>query len=165
MPEWPDDKIEFLKNNWGKLETKWIAADLGITKNAVIGKAYRLGLCQPRSPVDPWVRAARKKAREKEYRQHWRQSTKGVAWIKNKAMTKRESRKTIKPRPAKDTPHPTNIAVTLNQRKPTQCAFLVGHHLMCGAPVFQAMDAYGNLKNTSWCEYHTRIVFHFKGAA
>ncbi len=39
---WNDDEDKIVRDNWGKLPTKQIAAMLGRTKNAVIGRAYRL---------------------------------------------------------------------------------------------------------------------------
>lgn len=51
---WTDDKIEKLKNLWGKgLTASQIAKEIGggITRNAVIGKAHRLKLPSRPSPV------------------------------------------------------------------------------------------------------------------
>lgn len=51
---WSDDRIATLKKLWDKgLSASQIAAELaeGITRNAVIGKAHRLGLKSRPSPV------------------------------------------------------------------------------------------------------------------
>ena len=51
---WTDDRIEKLKTLWDKgLSASQIATELGegVTRNAVIGKAHRLGLKSRPSPV------------------------------------------------------------------------------------------------------------------
>jgi len=51
---WTDDRVELLKNLWKKgLSASQIAEELGgdVTRNAVIGKAHRLGLSSRPSPV------------------------------------------------------------------------------------------------------------------
>lgn len=51
---WSDDRIELLKQLWEKgLSASQIAEELGqgVTRNAVIGKAHRLGLKSRPSPV------------------------------------------------------------------------------------------------------------------
>jgi len=41
---WPETDLQYLKDNWIKLPTIAIANHVGRTKNAVIGRAHRLGL-------------------------------------------------------------------------------------------------------------------------
>ncbi|WP_281300595.1 MULTISPECIES: GcrA family cell cycle regulator [unclassified Iodidimonas] len=51
---WTDEKIDLLKRLWEKgLSASQIAAEIGdnVTRNAVIGKAHRLGLKSRPSPV------------------------------------------------------------------------------------------------------------------
>src|SRR5690348_17003333 len=52
---WTDERIERLKSMWAKGATaSQIADELGgVSRNAVIGKAHRLGLEQRPSPVKP----------------------------------------------------------------------------------------------------------------
>lgn len=58
---WPDERIAKLKRLWNdKLSCRVIAIELGISRNAVIGKAHRLGLearekvvRKPRGPRKP----------------------------------------------------------------------------------------------------------------
>jgi GcrA cell cycle regulator len=52
---WTDERIELLKSLWEKgLTASQIAEDLGgVSRNAVIGKAHRLGLQSRPSPVKP----------------------------------------------------------------------------------------------------------------
>jgi GcrA cell cycle regulator len=64
--EWTDDRINLLKQLWGQgLTASQIAERLGgVSRNAVIGKAHRLGLSSRPSPirggVTPGPRPARK---------------------------------------------------------------------------------------------------------
>ncbi len=60
---WTDDRVEKLRELWDKgLSASQIAKELaeGVTRNAVIGKAHRMGLASRPSPVksDPAKRAA-----------------------------------------------------------------------------------------------------------
>jgi GcrA cell cycle regulator len=51
MDPWPDEMIERLKVMRSQGLTSQVIADaLGVTRNAVIGKANRLGLSEPRKP-------------------------------------------------------------------------------------------------------------------
>ncbi|MDB5701801.1 MAG: GcrA cell cycle regulator, partial [Sphingomonadales bacterium] len=52
---WTDERIDRLKAQWEKgLTASQIAEDLGgVSRNAVIGKAHRLGLQSRPSPVKP----------------------------------------------------------------------------------------------------------------
>lgn len=67
---WTDDRIEALKKHWDDgLSASQIAEKLGegVTRNAVIGKAHRLGLKSRPSPVksDPAPAKAKPKAKAK----------------------------------------------------------------------------------------------------
>jgi len=61
---WTDERIERLKTMWAKGATaSQIADELGgVSRNAVIGKAHRLGLEQRPSPVKPGEEKETKKA-------------------------------------------------------------------------------------------------------
>lgn len=61
---WTDDRVEVLKNMWGAGKSaSEIAEELGgVTRNAVIGKAHRLGLSGRPSPIQ---RKKKAKAEEK----------------------------------------------------------------------------------------------------
>ena len=67
---WTDDRVEKLRELWDKgLSASQIAKELaeGVTRNAVIGKAHRMGLASRPSPVkaDPAKRAAAAAAKKK----------------------------------------------------------------------------------------------------
>ena len=61
---WTDDRVEVLRNMWGAGKSaSEIAEELGgVTRNAVIGKAHRLGLSGRPSPIQ---RKKKVKAEEK----------------------------------------------------------------------------------------------------
>ena len=46
MSNWTDEKVEFLKKNWGSCTARELAEKMGagFTRNSIIGKASRLGL-------------------------------------------------------------------------------------------------------------------------
>ncbi len=63
---WTDERIEELKQLWGEgLSAQDIGKKLGVTKNAVIGKAHRLGLPPRPSPIRRARPATATKARRK----------------------------------------------------------------------------------------------------
>src|SRR5882672_9173664 len=64
---WTDERIERLKSLWTKgMTASHIADELGgVSRNAVIGKAHRLGLQSRPSPVKPNEPAPRPKAKAK----------------------------------------------------------------------------------------------------
>ena len=71
--QWTQDRVDILRKLWPKQSASQIAMRLGnISRNAVIGKAHRLGLvCSPRNPRDKAERAAqthrvRKAAKERK---------------------------------------------------------------------------------------------------
>ena len=52
--DWTTERIGALTKLWnGGLSTREIGVRLGVTKNAVVGKAHRLGLSQRKSPIAP----------------------------------------------------------------------------------------------------------------
>ena len=46
MSNWTEEKVEFLKKNWGLATARELAEKMGagFTRNSIIGKASRLGL-------------------------------------------------------------------------------------------------------------------------
>ncbi len=58
--EWTEDRVETLKGLWQKgYSARQIAEQLGgVTRNAVIGKAHRMGLSSRPSPIKKTVKSA-----------------------------------------------------------------------------------------------------------
>lgn len=63
---WTPERIGELEKLWAEgLSTAEIGRRLGVSKNAVVGKAHRLRLPGRQSPIDPARRQARKAAADK----------------------------------------------------------------------------------------------------
>src|SRR6476619_6892462 len=105
---WTDERIERLKKMWHEGATaSQIADELGgVSRNAVIGKAHRLGLEQRPSPVKP--------GEEKEAKAKAAQSPAPAA---PKPIAKAEA---PAPRPTEATPAPSPSGrIPTPQRQPT----------------------------------------------
>lgn len=64
---WNDERIELLKSLWAEgLTTGEIGKRLGVSKNAVVGKAHRLGLKGRPSPIKRSGKAAKAEAPPKQ---------------------------------------------------------------------------------------------------
>ena len=67
VSHWSDDRIERLKKLWANgMSGSWVAAALGVSRNAVLGKVHRLGLMgtKPRrAPKSPEELVAARKLR------------------------------------------------------------------------------------------------------
>ena len=54
LPTWTDERVEILKTHFqAGLSCRQIAADIGVSRNAVIGKLSRLGLTRGRAAAEP----------------------------------------------------------------------------------------------------------------
>ena len=54
LPTWTDERVERLKNHFeAGLSCRQIAADIGVSRNAVIGKLSRLGLTRGKTIAEP----------------------------------------------------------------------------------------------------------------
>lgn len=64
---WNDERIELLKSLWAEgLTTGEIGRQLGVSKNAVVGKAHRLGLKGRPSPIKRTKKAKKEEAPAKQ---------------------------------------------------------------------------------------------------
>ena len=54
LPTWTDERVELLKNHFeAGLSCRQIAVDIGVSRNAVIGKLSRLGLTRGKTVAEP----------------------------------------------------------------------------------------------------------------
>ena len=64
---WTEERLETLKNLWKEgLSISQIGEKLGVTRNAVAGKAHRLGLPKRQSPISASGSVARTKSKKTE---------------------------------------------------------------------------------------------------
>lgn len=126
--EWSEQRTEYLRQRWkAGASASTIARELGggLTRNAVVGKAHRLGLAGRASPIkrDRTVPAAQRNARETIKRQ-WAAS-RAAGERKAAAMAKAPDQKPAPapaPKPAPTPPQP--LVQRVNGRT---CCWPIGH--------------------------------------
>lgn len=142
--EWTEQRIETLRKLWGQGQTaSQIAAILGgITRNAVIGKAHRLGLTGRPSPIKREAGSSAAPARRKA----------------SAARTERPARPAVMPsaaQPASQPVHqgvlnaPSQAAATPQARPATPPAATVTNSLPVASNP-QPSRAHGGSKSCSW---------------
>ena len=132
---WSEERIAFLKRRWGDGATaSVIAAELGsVTRNAVVGKAHRLGLAGRESPIGKGSRGRQRKARE-EIKRAWDANLKASAAARDVKLARK---------PAAAMAHRSSPASTparqLDRMKGRTCAWPIGDprapkFRFCGSP-------------------------------
>jgi GcrA cell cycle regulator len=118
------------------LSASQIGVELGVTRNAVIGKLHRLGLNAAESSEQREARRAAANARCAKYR-----ASKGA---KVRARIEVEAPQA-----------PQSLELTLETIQSDQCRFIAGDPLAggtyCGHPVAE--------DGLSWCQYHYGLVY------
>ena len=143
MRNWTDEKVEFLKKNWGSCTARELAEKMGagFTRNSIIGKASRLGL------------SAKIKTRTATSNQNFDNS------IENKNVTsKRGRRNKFKSLIIEKNFEPENPK-QLEELDESVCKWPVGHpdeknFYFCGR---------SSLKDFSYCKLHLLYAYQPKG--
>jgi GcrA cell cycle regulator len=122
-------RVQTLKQLWGTYSARWIAVHLGMTRNAVIGKAHRLGLERQKTANRPGERQ----------RPHKRKPPPIVV---------------IVPAPLPpDPPKPPPSGVKLVDLERHHCRWPLGEPrdmLFCGQPKWEL---------TSYCPFHVKQAY------
>ena len=145
-----------------------IASELGISRNAAIGKATRLGL-QGDGHAPAKQRAARPPREPKNYtaiRKPARGNANGGLAFKLAAGTvgrKKAEPIAIPPRPRVDMPKLESLGVTLLEVRDEQCKYPDGELMdravtYCGQPAWKRVVR-GEQRLGPWCEYHARLCY------
>ncbi|MFN3233491.1 MAG: GcrA family cell cycle regulator [Alphaproteobacteria bacterium] len=134
---WTDDRVEILQKLWKKGHSaSQIAEELGgVTRNAVIGKAHRLGLSSRPSPVKKTTEAAKKGK---------------PAPAKTKAKAKAKKKPEAKP-VADEKPEIVTI-LSLTER---MCKWPVGHP---GEEEFHFCGR-KSMSGQPYCTYHAAMAY------
>ncbi len=163
---WTEERVDILKKLWAQgLSASQIANRLGgVTRNAVIGKVYRLGLSGRAKPTRNKASQVR---RSNNTRQKRRQTTRsrydlqGATALKvtplshePEPLPSREAGKLL-PNPLENPALPPGERVTLMMLKRDMCRWPIGDPCeegfhFCGRP---------SLSGVSYCEFHARIAF------
>lgn len=169
---WTDERIDVLKRTWGLQSASEIAERIGMSRNAVCGKAWRLGLGSNGAPVytdfrlraakpkptspkpaprtnNPFGGAGIRKARKrpaKPTQQRVRIHTGGGRAFRGEVEIKQEPILVDLP------PDQSEFACTIHELTDSKCRFVLGSAthdaLYCGTPC-----------TGSWCGRHGMLVF------
>jgi GcrA cell cycle regulator len=154
-PRWTVEKIERLRELWPHMSASQIGRELGYGRNAVIGKAHRIGIatvvskrCATRSKP---LQTREEYNAKRRARRHGNGSSLSVFFPKQKKPT-------FAPPPEPEISEmkaPKFLGLSLMQLKNHSCRFPQGGddgtpHRFCGQPVRAGM---------SYCPYHCEIAY------
>ena len=156
---WPAWKVELLRELWQQgVTARKIAAQLGITRNAVVGKRWRLGMarrCEPQQKQSAAIRRAKRNTRDREQRAERRERVKQRLVAERRPPTPPRDISMI------DTKHIKSLGIPLenlrwNGTRPSNCRAIVSPDkaeitLYCGLP---------NWEGESYCAGHCLLFFN-----
>lgn len=156
MSAWTEDKVEKLKELWGTgLTAAQIAETLGgVSRNAVIGKANRLGLSKPGRPRAQKAAAPATPAEAKPV----------------KAAPAAPAPRTVAEKPASRKPiqRPAEPAVEHISPPPRAAKGKIPSHRRCQWPIGHPGDddfhfcEHESLATKPYCEFHCRMAYRQK---
>lgn len=137
---WTDERIDQLTKLWADHSASEIAAQLGVTRNAVVGKVHRLGLKMPAG-----VRAVKKAARSRA-----KAVRNSPARSVDVVQLRRAQLRTI----AAPTASIECLNVAFADIRPHKCRWITNDDVR--APLYCGHDT---VANTDWCATHYCIVY------
>jgi GcrA cell cycle regulator len=146
---WPDAKVQHLKALWDRgLSASKIAAEMGVTRNTVIGKASRLGWTRAKAPPTPeeiQAQIEKRRARQKLYE---RKRERPITYRLRVFITSQPyaETKTMEYR------EPLNLTLadlTMKDGRPVECRFITNDDLANATYCAHPVDS-----ETSWCRHH-----------
>jgi GcrA cell cycle regulator len=153
---WTDERVELLKRLWGEnLSCAQIASALGsITRNAVIGKVYRLGLTPrvPRHHAAPRTRKEPGSGRRRSPRQSF-------GFQRHHAMAGAAPAEFMEAAPyIEETSFTTEHSCDLLELTNERCRWPIGDprtpgFAFCGTPTADVISG------RSYCRHHTRMAY------
>jgi hypothetical protein len=148
---WLGDRAETVKQLFDRgLSASKIAAQLGrgFTRNAIIGKLYRLGLSRPKPQKTQEAKRQRANERLRSHRAAKRQYT-PFNYARNGIPVERAKAAAVGFPPGPAAP---SLNLSIIEVKNGQCKYMAGEdHLCCAHPVVA--------QGSSWCDHHRHIVF------
>ncbi|MBV8567878.1 MAG: GcrA cell cycle regulator [Methylobacteriaceae bacterium] len=151
---WTDERVELLRKLWGEgLSASQIAGQLGagITRNAVIGKVHRLGLCgRAKAPSNSSPRARPKASRSAQPRPSGALIRGNTALAIATHVVARPA-----PRPVEEVIVPLSERVTIMDLRDTMCRWPMGDPAQ---PEFRYCGAKAP-SGAPYCDGHRRIAY------
>ncbi len=150
---WSSERVELLKQFFhAGLTCSQIAREIGVTRNAVIGKMSRLGLSRPRDVIGSQLRRAAKLARPKTPRA-WRPRRTRLNIFAQQEMLK-EAFPSQQPRP-EEVPISNGRGCTLLELGQSKCRWPIN------TPGAEDFCYCGNepVKGFPYCAGHARIAY------
>jgi hypothetical protein len=148
---WTQARVQTLRDQVrAKKSSGQIAAILGCTRRAVVGKAYRLKLAwlhQRKNGADP----ARKKKRPRRFAPRMRAPKVTPAMFPERPPPMP---------PLVELRLPQSLNVSFAHLKPHHCRWPYGegpHVTFCGCPVIAERTSHGELRKTSYCGPHREL--------
>lgn len=127
-----------------------IGQKLKTNRNVIAGQIYRLRRCGT-------VILRRTKLPSGDERKKCKAAARLKRWRAARRPRNNVVKLQKKPTPPPTPPPATDAVTTILARRPNQCAYPIGHRIFCGAPVCEIIDKRGEVKQTSWCEFHWNL--------
>lgn len=155
---WTDQRVEQLKMLWADgLSASQIAKQLGITRNAVIGKVHRLKLPGRISPIPHTPRVPRRKGAQSEYNK--------LHAVLRRKVGAQEARRMVSEQIERDSRHIRTFTCDQDIPLAQRCQLLDFTRNTCRWPVGNPQDADfffcgGASHGETYCAAHSRLAYN-----